>query len=68
MIKNKFITLKEERRGSLLTFTMRGSSQDMDEFMATLQPVFYERLPLSLEEIFISETEVQGYDFSNLYS
>ena len=39
-----------------------------DAFMDSLQPVFYERLPLSLEEIFISETEVQGYDFSNLYS
>ena len=67
-IKEKFITLKEERRGSLLTFTMRGSSKDMDDFMESLQPIFYERLPLSLEEIFISETEVQGYDFSNLYS
>ncbi len=67
-LKAKFTTLQEERRGSLFTFTMRGSSERLDTFMSSLNPVFYERLPLSLEEIFISETEVQGYDFSNLYS
>ena len=67
-LKTKFTALQEEKRGSLYTLTMRGSSQELDAFMETLNPVFYERLPLSLEEIFISETEVQGYDFSNLYS
>lgn len=67
-LKQQFTLLKEERRGSLYTLTMRGSSDKLDAYMATLSPVFYERLPLSLEEIFISETEVQGYDFANLYS
>lgn len=67
-LKFRFTTLQEERRGSLFTLTMRGSSEELDSFMTSLDPVFYERLPLSLEEIFISETEVQGYDFSNLYS
>lgn len=32
----------------------------------TFSPVFYECIPLSLEEIFISETEVVGYDIKNL--
>ena len=68
ILKSRFTTLQEERRGSLYTLTMRGSSEELDTFMDTLDPIFYERLPLSLEEIFISETEVQGYDFSNLYS
>ena len=27
-----------------------------------IETVFFEMLPLSLEEIFISETEVAGYD------
>ncbi len=67
-LRSRFTLLQEERRGSLYTMTMRGSSEELDAYMATLAPVFYERLPLSLEEIFISETEVQGYDFSNLYS
>lgn len=67
-LRKQFTLLKEERRGSLYTMTMRGSSEELDSYMATLKPVFYERLPLSLEEIFISETEVKGYDFSNLYA
>lgn len=67
-LRGRFRILKEERRGSLYTFTMRGQSAELDAFMNTLHPVFYERLPLSLEEIFISETEVKGYDFSDLYS
>jgi ABC-2 type transport system ATP-binding protein len=29
-------------------------------------PLFAELLPLSLEEIFISETEVKGYDIKKL--
>ncbi len=67
-IHQHFTILREERRGSLYTFTIRGNSDEIDTYIASLQPVFYERLPLSLEEIFISETEVQGYDFSTLYS
>ena len=31
-----------------------------------MNPVFSELLPLSLEEIFISETEVVGYDVKKL--
>ena len=30
------------------------------------QPLYYEILPLSLEEIFIAETEVNGYDAKKL--
>ncbi len=33
---------------------------------ATVDTIFYEVLPLSLEEIFISETEVVGYDIKKL--
>lgn len=34
--------------------------------MQTFHPVFFELIPLSLEEIFISETEVAGYDIKKL--
>ena len=41
-----------------------------DEFLRnqiqTADPIFMELLPLSLEEIFISETEVVGYDIKKL--
>lgn len=55
-----------DNRGSLYTVTVRGSKEKVLEFMELLNPVFYELLPLSLEEIFISETEVKGYDVKAL--
>ena len=38
------------------------------EKIESLKPVYYEMMPLSLEEIFIDEMGVKGYDFKNLYS
>ncbi len=58
--------LKREQRGSLYTITARGTREQLEERMAVLQPAFYEMLPLTLEEIFISETEVAGYDLKKL--
>ena len=34
--------------------------------MNALNPVFIEALPLTLEEVFISEMEVAGYDINNI--
>lgn len=58
--------LRTENRGSLYTLTLRGERDAIESAIRGLCPVFYELLPLSLEEIFISETEVEGYDFKNL--
>jgi len=66
-LSKEFSILHQELRGSLRTVTLRGNKEDIDLFMAKMNPVFYELLPLSLEEIFITETEVVGYDFKQLY-
>lgn len=66
-LSKEFPILHQELRGSLRTVTLRGNKEDIDLFMAKVNPVFYEILPLSLEEIFITETEVVGYDFKQLY-
>jgi len=58
--------MKTERRGKLLTLTVRGDLNLVEHRMQQASPVFYETIPLSLEEIFISETEVVGYDFKKL--
>lgn len=58
--------VKREQRGSLRTYTVRATREDIISFFATLNTVFFEALPLSLEEIFISETEVAGYDVKKL--
>lgn len=51
-----------EKRGSMLLFVARGTRQEIMERLESKSPVFSELIPLSLEEIFISETEVSGYD------
>ncbi|ROR25326.1 ABC-2 type transport system ATP-binding protein [Mobilisporobacter senegalensis] len=58
--------LKTEKRGSLYTITARGTSEEITKRIAMSNPVFSEVLPLTLEEIFISETEVVGYDIKKL--
>ncbi len=58
--------LKTERRGKLLTLTVRGDLSMIEYIMQNANPIFYETIPLSLEEIFISETEVVGYDVKKL--
>lgn len=65
-IKERLPVLTMEKRGALHTFTVRGQREEIERFMEGLNPVFYELLPLSLEEIFISETEVKGYDVKAL--
>ena len=46
--------------------TVRGEKEEIFRKMGEVEPVYFEVLPLSLEEIFISETEVTGYDIKNL--
>ena len=58
-----FDILHKEQRGSLLyTITARGSREELLARVNALNPTFCEMLPLTLEEIFINETEVAGYD------
>ena len=54
--------IKTEYRGSLITITARGCKEEIEKKMRSYEPLFFELIPLSLEEIFISETEVKGYD------
>lgn len=58
--------VKAEKRGSLNNITVRGSEKEIMEKINTFSPVFAEIVPLTLEEIFISETEVVGYDIKKL--
>lgn len=58
--------IKYEKRGSLYLYTVRGKREDIIAKINTLDVAFCEALPLSLEEIFICETEVVGYDIKKL--
>ena len=54
--------LIHEKRGRLHTITIRGEREEIETAFKRGNPIFFEVLALSLEEIFISETEVVGYD------
>lgn len=54
--------LTTENRGRLYVYTIRGSREEVDFHFNGINVTFCERLGLTLEEIFISETEVNGYD------
>lgn len=66
LIRRNLEVVTMDNRGALYTLTVRGGREKVEEFMEQLNLVFYELLPLSLEEIFISETEVKGYDIKAL--
>ncbi len=67
-IKNALLVLKMQRHGKLLTMTVRGETEKVMSWIQTLNPIYCEAVPLTLEEIFISETEVAGYDIKSLIS
>ena len=65
-LQQRLDILSIEKRGSLYTITARGDLDIILTVIRAKEPVFCEALPLSLEEIFISETGVNGYDIKNL--
>ena len=65
-INDTLTVIKDDRRGSLHIYTIRGTREETERAFKKSDTVFCEVLPLSLEEIFISETEVAGYDIKKL--
>lgn len=59
--------LQYEKRLSLLTMVVRGEREEIMAKINAKKPLFAEAIPLTLEEIFISETEVAGYDIRQLF-
>lgn len=53
-------------RGSLCTMVVRGEREATKALIDQLQPLYSELIPLTLEEIFITEMEVLGYDIEQL--
>ncbi len=55
-----------KEQGRLHTYTVRNNRETVEGVLNGISTVFAELLPLTLEEIFISETEVVGYDIKNI--
>lgn len=66
VLKESLEIIKMNRHGKLLTMTIKGNRDRILLEIEKYNPIYCEALPLSLEEIFISEMEVVGYDIKAL--
>lgn len=67
LLKNfKYRIYQTDIRGSLHTLIVQGGETEVLEYMQSFEPIFCETLSLNLEEIFITQTEVEGYDIKKI--
>ncbi|MDO4572452.1 MAG: ABC transporter ATP-binding protein [Clostridia bacterium] len=57
-----------EKRGSVANLIVRGGREENRARVEALQPLLFELLPLTLEEVFIYEMEALGYVFEEPYA
>ena len=58
--------MKYDRKGSLITLTVRGEPQETQALLQQWHPLFLENIPLTLEEVFMEEMEGAGYDIHDI--
>ena len=58
--------LHESKSGRLSTYIVRGTASEISEAAASVNSVYYDVLPLSLEEIFIYELGGVNYEVKNI--
>lgn len=52
--------------GSIASLVARGNPHEVQQKLSALNPLLCESVPLTLEEIFITEMEAVGYDYNNV--
>lgn len=58
--------LSYKASGSVAEIIARGSAGEVQQKLLTLKPLLCESVPMTLEEIFITEMEAVGYDYNNV--
>lgn len=58
--------LYHEKRGSVVLMIVKGSEEEVTNIIQKYHPVIFDRLPLTLEEIFIYEMGGAGYAIENI--
>lgn len=66
VLKEQVDIVSFSRSGSVLNFVVRGNENEILTALNRFSPSFIESVPLSLEEVFISEMEAAGYDIDNI--
>ena len=58
--------MKTERSGSIISLVAKGEKEEIIKVIEALNPKFYECIDVTLEEAFIYELEVKGYDIKSI--
>ncbi len=58
--------LRREEQGQVVSLLIRGRPEEAVAVLRDRQPLLLQTAPLTLEEVFIAETEVSGYDYNEL--
>ena len=58
--------LSFSKQGSVSTLIVRGDREQTAAQINAMQPILFEMLPLSLEEVFVFEMDALGYEFSDV--
>ena len=61
-VRQTLMLLKLTKKGKIYEMTVRGERDEIMAFLESLHPTYLELLPLSLEEVFMNEMEVTGYE------
>ena len=65
-VKEQLNVIKLNQKGKIYELTLRGNREEIVAYLNSLNPVFIELLSLSLEEVFINEMEVSGYEIHSI--
>ncbi|MCD8048170.1 MAG: ABC transporter ATP-binding protein [Clostridia bacterium] len=66
LLKQKLDVVSLKQRGNILEIVVRGAAEDAERIFEEQNPILIDEMPLTLEDIFICEMEVKGYDFSKI--
>lgn len=58
--------LHESQTGRVLTLIIRGKQEEIEKIISGLSPLFYDLVPLSLEEIFVYELGGVNYEIKSI--
>lgn len=61
-----FNVLSFKKTGSVATVILKGDKEGYEKLLNDMNPIILDFLPLTLEEIFIYEMEVLGYEFNEI--
>ncbi len=65
-LKSNLDVVTFNQRGNILEFVVKGNAEEIEKIFESRRPLLVDKTDLSLEDIFISEMEANGYDFSKI--